>query len=677
MKTNSSRGGLPALLLIALPALGQQAGTSDRVVYEALYYNAFAPRTALDMINQTPGFVLDTSGQDEERRGFSGAVGNVLIDGRRLGAKSQSLQDVLGRVAAREVVRIEVLRGSAVAGDASGAAVLANVVRTPAAGGGTWEGGVELTNENKPMPNGKFGWSGRKEATEFSVGGSAFSHDHLNSGQFLVEDGNGGILERRHEGFPHRNGDYSLNGQLSFPAATGKLTLTGQLAYFRHDEEFFRHTRSAANVPLGSEDIPFGERARSGEGGITYERVVGAWDMQLTALATRKRQRWHVSAHLADATGADLSTSAEHVFRKSGETIARGTFARNLGDGRLEWGAETAVNTLDGEQQLSVDGMPVTLPNANLSVEETRAEAFVSHAWRFAPLWSLDSRLAVENSRLSFTGDTEQSVSLTYVKPRFQLTRQLGRHQLQMRVFRDVGQLDFNDFVSSAQFADDIIQGGNPDLRPQTAWAMEIDTDLRFAGDGAFRLRGFRHFVDDVVDFVPVGLPGEQFDAPGNIGEGSIIGAEVSLRLPLGRLLRGGTFNLGGVWQDTEVRDPLTGEQRQFSDFLENSINAELRQDLQAARVAWGVGYRAFSRDTDYRLTEVNRFRQIRELNLFAETTWIKDFKIRLDLQSALDSTEDRDRRIYLPDRTGPLARRESGSYHPGHWWLLSISSSF
>jgi len=321
--------------------------------------------------------------------------------------------------------------------------------------------------------------------------------------------------------------------------------------------------------------------------------------------------------------------------------------------------------------------MPVTLPNANLSVEETRAEAFVSHAWRFAPLWSLDSRLAVENSRLSFTGDTEQSVSLTYVKPRFQLTRQLGRHQLQMRVFRDVGQLDFNDFVSSAQFADDIIQGGNPDLRPQTAWAMEIDTDLRFAGDGAFRLRGFRHFVDDVVDFVPVGLPGEQFDAPGNIGEGSIIGAEVSLRLPLGRLLRGGTFNLGGVWQDTEVRDPLTGEQRQFSDFLENSINAELRQDLQAARVAWGVGYRAFSRDTDYRLTEVNRFRQIRELNLFAETTWIKDFKIRLDLQSALDSTEDRDRRIYLPDRTGLLARRESGSYHPGHWWLLSISSSF
>ena len=98
----------------------------------------------------------------------------MLIDGQRLGAKSQNLRDVLGRVAAKEVLRIEVLRGSEVAGDASGAAVLANVVRTPASGGGTWEAGVEVTNEDKPAPNGKFGWSGRKEATEYSIGGTAY-----------------------------------------------------------------------------------------------------------------------------------------------------------------------------------------------------------------------------------------------------------------------------------------------------------------------------------------------------------------------------------------------------------------------------------------------------------------------------------------------------------------------
>ena len=133
------------------------------------------------MINQTPGFVLSApdGNNNEERRGFSGAVGNVLIDGQRLGAKSQNLRDVLGRVAAKEVLRIEILRGAEVAGDASGAAVLANVVRTPTAGGGTWQAGVEMTNQDKPKPNGKFGWSGRSESVEYSIGGDLYGHDHL------------------------------------------------------------------------------------------------------------------------------------------------------------------------------------------------------------------------------------------------------------------------------------------------------------------------------------------------------------------------------------------------------------------------------------------------------------------------------------------------------------------
>src|SRR5687768_17185590 len=153
MKNNIAPAALTALLLTTNTSIAQEtvpAPTStDRVIYEAAFYDAFAPRTALDMINQTPGFALVAVDGGDERRGFSGAVGNVLIDGQRLGAKSQSLQDVLGRVAAKEVLRIEILRGDQVAGDASGAAVLANVVRTPAAGGGTWQAGVEMTNEDR------------------------------------------------------------------------------------------------------------------------------------------------------------------------------------------------------------------------------------------------------------------------------------------------------------------------------------------------------------------------------------------------------------------------------------------------------------------------------------------------------------------------------------------------
>jgi len=657
--------------------------STDRVVYDAAFYAAFAPRTALDMVNQTPGFVLlapDGNG-DDERRGFAGAVGNVLIDGQRLGAKSQNLRDVLGRVAAKEVLRIEILRGAEVAGDASGAPVLANVVRTPASGGGTWQAGAEMTNEDEPKPNAKFGWSGRRDAVEYSVGGNLYGHDHLSDGRFTIRDGDDTVIARKHFPIPHINDEYTLNGQVSFPAGDGKLSLTGQAYLFKHRENTFQLTTTPDGAQLARELDPFRERLTTNEAGITYQNSLGDWDLNLTGLATRKKDDWHATATTLDAADAFDSEFRQHVRQDSGESIVRGTFARALASGRLELGAEAAVNTLDGHTALTFDDGagpdPVVLPNADLSVKESRAEAFVSNVWRLGENWSLDSRLAAETSRLSFTGDTEQSVRLTYLKPRVQLSRKFGRHQLQMRVFRDVSQLNFRDFVSTAELANDNVLGGNPDLKPQTMWAVELDGDLRFGADAALRVRAFKDFVDDVADFVPIGPPGNQLDAPGNIGRGSIIGAEISLRVPLAPVLKGGTLNVTGLTEDTEATDPVTGRKRQFSNTSENHLKIELRQDLNAAKLAWGTTFEAYTPDTDYRLDETFSFRELRRLDVFVETTWIENFKIRLEVDSALDATEWRERRFYSPDRNGALTGREVGHFYPGHWWLLTVSSSF
>jgi outer membrane cobalamin receptor len=652
---------------------------SNRVVYEASFYAPFAPRTALDIVNQTPGFTLDAG--DNEQRGFTGAVGNVLIDGERLGAKSQSLEDVLQRVPASEVQRIEILRGADVAGDASGAAVLVNVIRTPTAGGGTWMAGFEMSNQDKPKPTGRFAWSGRSEDREYSIGANTYGHDHLSDGPREVTDGTGTLVARRYGGFPHVQSENAINGQYSQRLGEGKLVLTGQASYVKYRERFWLRTTDLAGAQVENEIHPYSENSRTGEAGATYQRRVSDWDLTVTALATRRRYVSDVTAMHFDAADIQDSEFTQAQRQESGETITRATFSHNSTHGRIEFGAETAVNTLDGELDLTFDDgtgpAPVAVPNANLSVEETRGEIFVSHAWQINPRWSLDSRLAAETSRLSFTGDTEQSVSLTYVKPRAQLTRKFGKHQLQMRVFREVGQLDFTDFVSTAQFADDIINGGNPDLRPQTAWAGEIEADLRFASDAALRLRAFHHRLDDVVDFVPIGEPGELIDAPGNIGRGTIDGLEVSLRLPLTRVLTGGTFTLGGTVRDTEVRDPLTRQHRPISDFIENELKAELRQDLTAAKLAWGVTYVTHTPDSDYRSNEINSFRELDRTDLFVETTVVADTKIRLELWNVLDDTEARDRRLFAPDRTGALSLRETAQFHPGTWWMLTAAGKF
>jgi hypothetical protein len=666
------------LSALAMPAFAQETVTG-RVTYDAAFYGAFAPRTALDMINQTPGFVFDKGA--EEVRGFAGAVGNVLIDGQRLSAKSQTLSDVLERVPASEVLRIELLRGAEVAGDASGAAMLANVIRTPTANSGTWEAGAEVTNEREPTPAGRLAWSGRNEATQYSIGGNAYTHDHSNGIIRHTTDGQGLPIAESRGAFPHTNEEFALNGEVSLPAADGKLTFTGQAAYLAHGEDWWLTTTTPQGSQIEDEISPYDESTRSGEIGANWQQPLGDWALELVGLATRKQFESEVLYTHFDASDLQDLQSAQTVDQDSGETIVRGTLTRSLGRGRLEAGGELALNTLDGTSDLTEDTgdgpVMVDVPNADLSVEEKRGEAFVAYATPLDTHWSFDARLAAEYSRLDFTGDSTLSEKLTYVKPRAQVTRKLGPHQVQFRVFRDVGQLDFTDFVSTAQLADGVIAGGNPELRPQSAWAVELDTDLRFPGDAALRLRLFRHYLDDVVDFVPVGEPGEQFDAPGNIGEGTLTGAQLSLRLPLKAVLPGGTLSVNATLQDGDATDPTTGAERDISEFIEDEVTAELRQDLPALRFAWGLSFESFSPDTDYKLREVDSFRQLRMLNAFVETTLIAGFKLKLAAESITSDTEKRDRQFYQPDRNGSLLLRELSHFRPGTWWTLTFSGKF
>jgi hypothetical protein len=674
---------LSAFTLLAAPASGSAQDrtptTSARVTYQADFFAPFAPETALDMVTHTPGFMLaKIDDQEKSRRGFSGAVGNVLVDDRRLAAKSQSIEDVLKRIPAREVVRIELLRGSDVAGDASGAPLLANVVRRREIGGGAWQAGFELANRDTPAPNGWFAYGGRHGLTEYSIGGNTYAFERNLPGARTVRDGAGQLTALRANESPREFAEYALNGQGARPLGDGALTLTGQTSYSRYHHDETLLTTSPVGERIEDELIPYTESKRTAELGLVWQRSIGHWDVELGALATRQRFASHVSSLHFDAAYAQDSAFRQQLERDSGESIVRANVARPMAHGRLEAGIEAAVNTLDGTTRVSLDRgagpSPITVPNSNLFIRENRGEAFVSHAWPIDARWSVDSRFAVESSHLAFSGDTEQAVSLTYFKPRVQLTRALGRHQLHARVFRDVDQLDFNDFLSAVAVADALIHGGNPGLKPQTAWAVELDADLRFPGDAALRVRTFRHFLDDVVDFVPVGPADARIDAAGNIGKGMLKGAEVTLRAPLGKVLPAGSLEVSGTWQDSDVRDPVTREHRAISGVLSRRLRVELRQDVRAMQGSWGIAFADEAARSDFRFRETDLKRKSSSLDAFIETTAFAGFKLRLQTLSILDDAEVRERTFYAVDRTGARTQSEASGWHPGHWWLLTLS---
>src|SRR5690606_11183771 len=93
----------------AAPPMPAEAGASGREVYTPADFARFAPRNALDMIRQVPGFTIVTSDQG---RGLGQASDNVLIDGERHTSKSDSLVDTLARIVASRVERIEIVDGA-------------------------------------------------------------------------------------------------------------------------------------------------------------------------------------------------------------------------------------------------------------------------------------------------------------------------------------------------------------------------------------------------------------------------------------------------------------------------------------------------------------------------------------------------------------------------------------
>ena len=147
---------LPILVALLSAHMPCSAAETDRpsgsIQYEAEFFSQFSPRTAFDMIRQVPGFTLQEV--DLEKRGYAAAAGNVLIDGEYPSNKSQTLEDILQRIPANQVVRIEVWRSDSGELGSNRSSTLANIVRSRSAGSGVWGLGAEYAQQHTPAPNG-------------------------------------------------------------------------------------------------------------------------------------------------------------------------------------------------------------------------------------------------------------------------------------------------------------------------------------------------------------------------------------------------------------------------------------------------------------------------------------------------------------------------------------------
>ena len=669
-----------AATVLAAPAMAQtppgpaaatpsvDAAQQGVLLFEPAFFASSSPSTAFDMIQRVPGFGLNLG--DNGTRGFAGAAGNVLIDGSRPASKNDSLDQILRRISASSVERVELIRGGAPGIDMQGQAVVANVVLRRTV---TVERVLELNSyiypdgQTGPLIKGQFS---RSEGDNRLEGSFSATTDRT--------DGTGDGSRRRYDPAGHliQDADLVRWDRIQMVNATaamqrlvggGKLKINGLLGWFGNENTEELLIRSGAGQNNFSDEAS--DRI-NGEIGVNWSRPLGPrTELELIGL-----QRYSTNDY-SGATESGGNTSLFTADSRSGESIGRGVM-RFRPDDRwaFEGGGEIAYNFLDSATAYEENHVAVALPSASVKVEELRGEVFGQTTWRPGPTFTLEASLRVEVSRISQSGDSETSRSFVYPKPRVQATwTPMPGNQFRLRLEREVGQLDFGDFIASADIDIGQVEAGNPALEPYKAWIIEGVYEHRFWGEGVIDFTWRHARIEDVVEIIP--LAGG-FDAVGNIGDGRQNFFQTRLTLPMDRLgLPHARFQIRGSWAWSELTDPLTGLPRRFSDQQAFGCGASFNQDLDGGRWSYGFDHGCnVDRGTSYRTREVRRFVAEPFVTLYGQWKPTADLTVRVDLGNATDRTQGYDRDIYAgPRDSAPLAFTESRRTRMAPWLFLQI----
>src|SRR5699024_6754565 len=205
--------------------------------------------------------------------------------------------------------------------------------------------------------------------------------------------------------------------------------------------------------------------------------------------------------------------------------------------------------------------------------------------------WTFESGLRVEHSILTQTGDTPTTRHFRYLKPRAAVHWYPdGTNQWHLAVAREVGQLDFGDFVASASLDSGMVSAGNAALEPERSTHIEIGLEHQLQNDGAIAVTLMHDEIENVIDRVLVTTPDAIFDAPGNIGPGRRDTLKLDLLLPLDHIgFHGGQLRSSLQWRHSRVTDPVTGNTRPISEEKPVDGDITMSEDLPAARMNWGI----------------------------------------------------------------------------------------
>ncbi|MBA4009756.1 MAG: TonB-dependent receptor [Erythrobacter sp.] len=642
----------------------------------------FAPRTALDMARQVPGFAIRDT---DDARGLGQADTNVLINGRRISGKSNGPVEALQRIPLDDVVRLEVVDGASLDIGGLSGQVLNVVTRSTGRITGQFRVAPQFRTRGTPaqLLDGRIGIAGGGAKTEWNLSLDNDSNRRGDEGPERVFNAAGQLIETREEKSNFNSDLINLSGSFTRKADNGNiLNLTGEV-----EALIFSETERSAQTGLVTPEVRNRlfrrtEDSRSFELGGDYQFTFGPGQLKLIGFYGLEDTP-EVANVLTEFADGRAPTGSRFISdTRSGETIARGEYTLAALGGNLVAAIEGARNFLEIDAELAVrDGagvlQPTPLPGASARVDEDRIDGGLTYSRALASNLQFQGSLGAEFSRISQSGAF--GLSRQFFRPKgFVSLDWKARDGVNLagRIERVVGQLEFDDFLAGVDLDQDREDGSNGALVPPQSWMSELELSLNLGALGKANLRGFYEDITDIVDQIP--LPGGG-QAVGNIPSAQRygIGGDITL-LSDGLGWKGTRFDLRFALQDSRVRDPLLTTPRELSGNERVNLRGNLRHDF--ADKVWAVGGMFDWMDFTpvVRLDEVSRRSQTFGFaSVFVENKDVAGLTVRGMIGNLLDRRNKFDRTVFADRAAGLASFSESRRRSFGQIVTLEIEGTF
>jgi outer membrane receptor for ferrienterochelin and colicins len=666
------------VVLIASVVAYAQAPTEART-YVPADFAQFAPRTALDMLNRVPGFGIK---EENQERGLGDATGNVVINGQRLSGKSNDVVTELSRIPAVNVERIEIVDGATLNIPGLSGQV-ANVIVKSTGISGQWAYRPEFRSHYTDPLFTRFeaSVSGTKGPVQYTLGLDNRGNRSGAGGPTSIYGADRSLAEIRDEQWRGNAEQPRFNGRFVFAgpgSSKGNLNVLYGRLYYDYLES---GSRTSVAGDARQRTVTEDQHGDNYEIGGDYEFDLGKGRLKLIGLGRGNRYPDEVTVITRFPDSAAIGNRFDQIGDER-ELIARSEYRWR--SGRAEWqiSAEGAFNSLDNTSRLfemrpdgGFDEIP--LPGGTASVKEDRYQIVGSYGRPVAANVTMKLSAGAEYSQLTQAG--AGGTTRQFYRPKGELSaawKVSPQTDVNVKLARRVGQLNFFDFLASVNLADENERAANPDLVPEQSWELNVEGVRNLGTLGSTTLRLYGRRIDDIIDYIPIGATGE---SPGNLEQATVYGIESRSTLNLDRFgWRGARLDVSGQLQDSHVKDPLTGEDRPISNSLLRLGNVEVRHDIPKSDWAWGAGAFYELDALNYRLTEVGRFWEGPVWgNLYVEHKNVRGLTVRAGLNNLFLADSMWDRTVYAGRRTDPVAFREHRDRQIGPIFSFQVRGKF